>query len=153
MYYFMEFELPTYIVAAAASRLTTQMKQEIASRITTSHSGATGAQGFFAQVIFHEIAEGDHFLGGRPLKSDHLYVHGHIRAGRTPDQKQRLLDAIVNGIADAAATESRYVWVYLSELPPSQMVEYGKVLPSPGDEAAWLEPLSAEDREYLLGNG
>lgn len=145
--------MPTYIVSSPANRLTKQMKQEIASRITESHSGATGAQGFFAQVIFQEIAEGEHFLGGRPLTADHIFVHGHIRAGRTLDQKRRLLDAIVNVIADAAATESRYVWVYLSELPPSQMVEYGKVLPEPGGEAAWLESLSVEDRAYLLGNG
>jgi phenylpyruvate tautomerase PptA (4-oxalocrotonate tautomerase family) len=149
----MELTMPTYIVSAAANRLPKQMKQEIASRITESHSGATGAQGFFAQVIFQEIAEGDHYLGGRLLKADHIYVHGYIRAGRSLDQKRRLLDAIVKVIANAAATESRYVWVYLSELPPSQMVEYGKVLPEPGGEAAWLESLSTEDRAYLLGNG
>jgi phenylpyruvate tautomerase PptA (4-oxalocrotonate tautomerase family) len=145
--------MPTYIVSAAANRLTPQMKQEVASRITESHSSATGAQGFFAQVIFQEIADGNHFLGGRPLKADHIYVHGRIRAGRTLDQKRRLLEAIVDVIADAAATESRFVWVYLSELPPSQMVEFGKVLPEPGGEAEWLESLSSEDKAYLLGIG
>jgi phenylpyruvate tautomerase PptA (4-oxalocrotonate tautomerase family) len=145
--------MPTYIVSAPASRLTSQMKQRIASRITESHSNATGARGFFAQVIFREVAQGDHFLGGGPLMADHIYVHGHIRAGRTADQKRRLLDAIVNVMVDAAATESRYVWAYLSELPPSQMVEYGKVLPEPGNEGEWLESLSVEDRAYLLGIG
>ncbi|MEM5406344.1 MULTISPECIES: tautomerase family protein [Paraburkholderia] len=145
--------MPTYIVSAAANRLTAQMKQEIASRITESHSGATGAQGFFAQVIFQDIAQGNHFLGGRPLNADHIYVHGHIRAGRTMDQKRQLLASIVSVIADAATTQSRYVWVYLSELPPSQMVEYGKVLPEPGCEAEWLDALSTEDKAYLLGRG
>lgn len=102
--------MPTYIVSAGANRLTPQMKQKIASRITESHSDATGAQGFFAQVIFQDIAGGNHFLGGRPLKADHIYVHGHIRAGRTLDQKRRLLEAIVSVIVEAAATERRYVW-------------------------------------------
>ena len=143
--------MPTYVVSAQANRLTQQMKQDIASRITESHSGATGAQGFFAQVIFREAAEGDHFLGGRPLRADHVYVHGHIRAGRTVDQKRLLLDAIVDVVANAAAMERRYVWAYLSELPPSQMVEYGKVLPEPGSETEWLESLPAEDRAYVLG--
>ncbi|MEX3813930.1 tautomerase family protein [Paraburkholderia sp. BR13439] len=145
--------MPTYLVSAAANRLTAQMKQDIASRITESHSGATGAQGFFAQVIFQDISQGNHFLGGQPLNADHIFVHGHIRAGRTADQKRRLLDAIVSAIADAARTQSRYVWVYLSELPPSQMVEYGKVLPEPGREAQWLDALSTEDKAYLLGRG
>ncbi|WNC94805.1 tautomerase family protein [Paraburkholderia sp. FT54] len=145
--------MPTYIVSAAANRLTQQMKQGIASRITESHSDATGAHGFFAQVIFQDIAEGNHFLGGSPLKADHIYVHGHIRAGRTPDQKRSLLDAIVSVIVAAAATERRYVWAYISELPPSQMVEYGNVLPEPGHETEWLDSLSTEDRAYLLGIG
>lgn len=145
--------MPTYIVSTAANRLTQQMKQRIASRITESHSNATGAQGFFAQVIFQDIAEGNHFLGGSPLKADHIFVHGHIRAGRTQDQKRRLLESIVSVIVEAAATENRYVWAYVSELPPSQMVEYGNVLPEPGNETAWLESLSTEDRAYLLGVG
>lgn len=145
--------MPTYIVSAAANRLTQQMKLRIASRITESHSDATGAQGFFAQVIFQDIAEGNHFLGGSPLKADHIFVHGYIRAGRTLNQKRRLLESIVSVIVEASATESRYVWAYISELPPSQMVEYGNVLPEPGHETEWLESLSTEDRAYLLGVG
>jgi phenylpyruvate tautomerase PptA (4-oxalocrotonate tautomerase family) len=129
------------------------MKQKIATGVTTSHSGATGAQGFFAQVIFREIPAGDHFLGGKPLKSDQIFVHGHIRAGRTLEQKRQLLDAIVKVVADAAGTDARHVWVYVSELPPSQMVEYGKVLPEPGSESQWLDSMSAADRAYLLSIG
>ncbi|WP_245253933.1 hypothetical protein [Paraburkholderia sp. LEh10] len=56
-------------------------------------------------------------------------------------------------IADAAAIERRYIWVYVSELPPSQMVEYGNVLPEPGSEAQWLESMSDEDGNYMLGIG
>jgi phenylpyruvate tautomerase PptA (4-oxalocrotonate tautomerase family) len=145
--------MPTYIVFSAAGRLNPQTKQEIASGITHSHSGATGAQGFFAQVIFREIPDGDHFLGGKPLKADHIFVHGHIRAGRTADQKRQLLGDIVKVVAEAAVTQSRYVWAYLAELPPSQMVEYGKVLPEPGSEKQWLDSMPDEDRAYMLGIG
>ena len=145
--------MPTYIVSAAANRLTQQVKQRIASHITESHSDATGAQGFFAQVIFQDIAEGNHFLGGSPLKADHIFVHGYIRAGRTLDQKRRLLESIVSVVVEAAATEKRYVWAYVAELPPSQMVEYGNVLPEPGHESGWLDSLSTEDRAYLLSVG
>jgi hypothetical protein len=56
-------------------------------------------------------------------------------------------------IADAAAIERRYIWVYVSELPPSQMVEYGNVLPEPGSEVQWLESMSDEDGNYMLGIG
>jgi phenylpyruvate tautomerase PptA (4-oxalocrotonate tautomerase family) len=145
--------MPTYIVSAAAGRLSSQTKQQIASGITHSHSGATGAQGFFAQVIFNAIPQGDHFLGGSPLKSDQIFVYGHIRAGRTAEQKRLLLEDIVEVVAKAAHTERRFVWAYITELPPAQMVEYGKVLPEPGGESQWLESMPQADRDYLLGIG
>ncbi|KWA32458.1 4-oxalocrotonate tautomerase [Burkholderia multivorans] len=145
--------MPTYVVSAAVGRLSSEVKSRIASGITRSHSGATGAQGFFAQVIFNAIATGDHFLGGMPLKSDQIYVHGHIRAGRTAAQKRQLLEDIVDVVSQAADTDKRFVWAYISELPPAQMVEYGKVLPEPGTESEWLASMSETDREYLLGIG
>jgi phenylpyruvate tautomerase PptA (4-oxalocrotonate tautomerase family) len=145
--------MPTYVVATAVDRLSSEVKSKIAQGITRAHSNATGAQGFFAQVIFEKIASGDHFLGGQPLKSDQIYVHGHIRAGRTAEQKARLLADIVDVVSEMAATEKRYVWAYIAELAPSQMVEYGKVLPEPGSESNWLESMSAEDRNYLLSIG
>jgi phenylpyruvate tautomerase PptA (4-oxalocrotonate tautomerase family) len=145
--------MPTYVVEAAAGRLNSDEKHRIARSITEAHSGATGAQGFFAQVIFRDVPEGNHFLGGAPLKADQIFVHGHIRAGRTQEQKSRLLRDILQAVVASTGTESRYVWVYISELPPSQMVEYGNGLPEPGMEAQWLEALPEGDRNYLLNLG
>jgi phenylpyruvate tautomerase PptA (4-oxalocrotonate tautomerase family) len=87
------------------------------------------------------------------LRSDQIFVHGHIRAGRTLQQKQLLLERIVAVVVDAAKTSSRHVWVYLSDLSPSQMVEFGKVLPEPGSEAQWLQAMSEEERQFLYGLG
>ncbi|WP_109476191.1 tautomerase family protein [Paraburkholderia sp. C35] len=145
--------MPTYTVEAAAGRLSKDMKQRIAAGITRAHSEATGAQGFFAQVIFREIPEGDHFLGGAPLQSDQIFVSGHIRAGRTVEQKKQLLSAIVKVVEEVAETKKRYIWVYLSDIAHSQMVEFGQVLPEPGTESQWLQSMASEDRDYLLSIG
>lgn len=145
--------MPTYTVSAAMGRFTDELKHRIAGGITRAHSQATGAQGFFAQVIFNEIPTGNHFIGGNPLKAEQVFVNGQIRAGRTTEQKGRLLNSIVQVIADATELERRYIWAYISELPPSQMVEYGQVLPEPGEEENWLQTMSEADREYLLGMG
>lgn len=145
--------MPTYIVAAAEGRLDANQKQAIASGITQAHSEATGAQAFFAQVIFQNITAGNHFLAGQSMRADHIFVHGEIRAGRTSGQKQKLLESIVRIVVDKAQTPSRHVWVYLAELPPSQMVEFGRVLPEPGGEPAWLESMSSEDRDFLNSLG
>jgi phenylpyruvate tautomerase PptA (4-oxalocrotonate tautomerase family) len=145
--------MPTYTVSAATERLNDDLKHRIADGITKAHSRATGAHGFFAQVIFHEIPAGNHFIGGSPLKAEQIFIHGYIRAGRTPEQKRQLLESIVEVIVDATVRERRYVWAYISELPPSQMVEYGRILPEPGAEEDWLKAMANADREYLLGIG
>jgi len=149
----LELQMPTYIVSTATGRFNDDLKHQIADGITKAHSRATGAQGFFAQVIFNEIPAGNHFIGGGLLKAEQVFVHGHIRAGRTPGQKRQLLESIVALIIDTTALERRYVWAYISELPPSQMVEYGRVLPEPGAEEDWLKSMDEADRDYLLGLG
>jgi len=42
------------------------------------------------------------------------------------------------------------VWVYLTELVPRQVIEFGQVLPEHGAEQAWLGSLPAELRRRLL---
>jgi phenylpyruvate tautomerase PptA (4-oxalocrotonate tautomerase family) len=144
--------VPTYIVSTAASRLM-DLKARIAEGITTAHSQETGAQGFFAQVIFNEVPEGNHFLGGRPLSVELIFVHGFIRAGRTSLQKNRLIERIADVLVDVTARDRRHVWIYLSELAPAQMVEYGRALPEPGGEEMWLNAMPSADRDYIRGIG
>jgi hypothetical protein len=48
---------------------------------------------------------------------------------------------------------SRSVWVYVAELPPRQMIEFGHLLPEAGDEPAWTAALSAEEREFMQSIG
>jgi phenylpyruvate tautomerase PptA (4-oxalocrotonate tautomerase family) len=145
--------MPTYIVSATQNLLTIDQKKRVAKEITRAHSEATGAQGFFAQVIFNEIPRGSHFMGGTQIETDQMYVHGHVRAGRTEEQKKLLLDDIVESVRVITGLEKRYLWAYISELPPSNMVEYGQVLPRPGAESEWLAALPADDRDYMLGLG
>src|SRR5258708_6639122 len=97
-----ELEMPTYLVSAAAGRLDAAAKQQIAFGITQSHTTATGAPGFFAQVIFNDVPAGNHFIGGKLLRSDQIFVHGYIRAGRTADQKQQLFNDIVRVVQEGA---------------------------------------------------
>ncbi|MFT4433822.1 tautomerase family protein [Caballeronia sp. 15715] len=141
--------MPTYFVSAATGCLSADAKQRIAQDITRIHNQATGAQSFFAQVIFNDVPQGNHFVGGSPLRSEQIFVHGHIRAGRTAERKRELLEGIVDAISKTTDVAKRYVWAYISELPLAQMVEYGHVLPEPGTEQDWLSSLPAEDRDYM----
>jgi phenylpyruvate tautomerase PptA (4-oxalocrotonate tautomerase family) len=142
--------MPTYTVFTASGRFPAEVKQRIAEEITRAHSDATGAQSFFAQVIFNEVPQGNHFVGGRLSRDEQIFVHGHIRAGRSAQRKRELLEDLVKSISVVASISPRFIWAYVAELPPAQMVEYGHVLPEPGSEASWLEELPPEDREFML---
>ncbi len=141
--------MPTYTCTAAAGLLDRERKSAIAQAITVAHAEITGAPAYFAQVIFEDIAEGDHFIGGAPLAHDHIFVDGRIRAGRSAVDRKALMKHLVEDVAQAAGLPAFSIWVYLLELPPAAMAEFGHILPEPGDEAEWSQNLPVEDRERM----
>ena len=145
--------MPTYTVFAQTGRLSQAQKSGVAAEITRVHNEQTGAQTFFAQVIFQDVPDGNHFVGGAPLAGDHIFVHGQIRAGRDAATKRVLLERMLDAVCAAASAQKINTWVYIVDLPPSQMAEYGHVLPEPGAEAAWLAALPAADRERMQTTG
>ena len=52
-------------------------------------------------------------------------------------------------IIDQTKLPSDYVWVYLEDLLPDQMIEYGEVLPKSGQEKKWFNSLSPSLRKRL----
>ncbi|MGF6760278.1 phenylpyruvate tautomerase PptA (4-oxalocrotonate tautomerase family) [Paraburkholderia sp. GAS33] len=141
--------MPTYIVSAASDFLSESIRQSIAEKFTQDYAEITGGPAFLVQVIFNAIPKGSHFVGGKQLNADHIFVHGYTREGKTPDQKARMLESIVDTIAQAASVARRSVWAYLSELPYTRLVEYGHVAPEPGQDGAWLDTLPVEDAAFI----
>ena len=41
------------------------------------------------------------------------------------------------------------IWIYLQDLPPEQMIEYGEILPQSGKEKKWFESLPAVLKKRL----
>jgi phenylpyruvate tautomerase PptA (4-oxalocrotonate tautomerase family) len=145
--------MPTYTVHSPKGQLSGQQKAAIARGITSAHTAATGAQGFFAEVIFSDVEPGNWYMGGKALEAGQVYLCGHIRGGRTAAMKAQLLDGLRDALVEGAGLPKHCVWCYLVELPPGNMVEYGYVLPEPGREKAWLAEMPAEDRLRLEAIG
>lgn len=141
--------MPTYTCTTPANRLTPEQRARLAQGITRTHSEVTGAAGYFAQVLFHEVPHGSYFVGGAPLGSDQIFIHGQIRAGRSAQDRHRLIARLIAVASEAAGLPANGVWVYVLELPARCMAEYGHVLPEPGDEAAWAAALPAADRDRM----
>ena len=141
--------MPTYTCTAAKGLLNKGQKARIAEAITAAHADITGAPAYFAQVFFQEIAEGDHFIGGRPLNHEHVFVYGHIRDGRAAVDRKALIRKMTADLAEIVELPTFSIWVYLAELPAASMVEFGHILPEAGDEPIWNDALPVEDRERM----
>lgn len=145
--------MPTYNVVVAQGRLSPEAKGRVAAAITKTHHEVTAAPLYFAQVVFYETKPENHFVGGIQLTDDHIFLHGNIRGGRTQAEKRVLLEKLITVVSEASGIHRTSVWIYLLDLPPTQMAEFGHVLPNPGDEAMWMDALPEPDRLKMQRTG
>jgi len=134
--------MPTYIIKTSNVNFNNKKKNRIAKGITQTHNKITGANSYFVQVIFEENKKRNHFMGGKIVKDKQVFLHGEIRSGRTAKIKKKLITTLRDSIVKNSKIKKDNVWVYLLDLSPEQMIEYGEILPHSGKEARWFNSLS-----------
>jgi phenylpyruvate tautomerase PptA (4-oxalocrotonate tautomerase family) len=145
--------MPTYTITSANFALTTEQEAAIARSITRSHHESTGAPTYFAQVIFERIRSGKHYIGGKAYTTPHLFVNGLIRAGRSADAKAGLIKDIAAKVQTIAGIGPEDIWVYIQDIPATQMMEFGRILPETGAEDSWRAAMSAQKLQDLKAIG
>ena len=89
-------------------------------------------------------------MGGRANTAPQVYVvHGLVREGRSIEIKQALMSQMLKEIAQILDITAEDVWIYLQDIPATQMIEFGRFLPAPGDEIEWQKRMSPEKRGSL----
>ena len=141
--------MPTYTVTNSNFNLTSKNQKDLAQGITKVHNVVTGANTYFAQVIFNKTKKNNHFMGGKKVKEPSLFLLGQIRAGRPKKTKDRLISDLKNILVKKTKLNETQVWIYIVDLPPSQMIEYGAVLPESGKEGQWFKGLSKKLKKKL----
>ena len=141
--------MPTYTVKYSNINLSQKQKNSIANDITITHSKFTGANTFFAQVIFQKNKKNAHFMGGKLVKTKEIFLNGQIRAGRTSKVKKQLILGLRKILIKNTRLQRDFVWVYLEDLLPDQMIEYGEVLPKSGQEKKWFNSLTPSLKKRL----
>ncbi len=101
------------------------------------------------QVIFIKTKKNNHFMGGKKVKEPSLFLHGQIRAGRSKKIKDKLIADLKNILVKKSKLNETQIWVYIVDLPSSQMIEYGAVLPVSGKEKEWFKNLSTKLKKKL----
>ena len=144
--------MPTYVCVVKAGLLNNLQKHRIAAPIARLHSETTGAPTWLVQVVIDENEQRQRYLNGTP--ADHqIWIRADIRAGRTSEQRQRIMLGIVQAVSEISGVEESAIWVYLCNLAPDDMVEYGHVLPPAGAEQQWFQTLPPELKRYLSSIG
>ena len=141
--------MPTYTVTNSNFSLNKKQKEQLAKGITKIHNIVTGANTYFAQVIFNKTKKNNHFMGGKKVREPSIFLLGQIRAGRPKKIKDKLISDLRDIVIKNSKLNETQIWVYIVDLPPSQMIEYGEVLPESGKEKLWFSKLSKKLKKKL----
>jgi len=144
--------MPTYVCSVPENLVDDHQKSAIAEAISRVHSDETGAPNFFCQIVIEEKQPANRFLGPSRA-SGQIWIRGDIRAGRTEGQRTRMMLRMMDEVSRITDVKKEEVWVYICNLAPTDMVEYGHVLPKPGEETPWFDglPKSLQDHMRELG--
>ena len=88
-------------------------------------------------------------MGGKTVKSKEIFLNGQIRGGRTSQIKKKLILGLRKILIEKTKLKKDYIWIYIEELSPDQMIEYGEILPKSGKEKKWFKSLSPKLRKRL----
>ena len=141
--------MPTYFVNSSNIKIKKKIKEKLAKKITKVHNEATGANKYFAQVIFNDNKKENHYMGGKMVSKPEVFIYGHIRSGRTAKIKNKLITGLREVIRKNTRLKKDNIWVYILDLKPSQMIEYGEILPKSGREKKWFKNLPIKLKERL----
>jgi phenylpyruvate tautomerase PptA (4-oxalocrotonate tautomerase family) len=146
------WDMPTYVCSVPNGKLNDTQMQDVAAAITKRHSDATGAPPFFVQVVIEEQGMSQRLIGG--MRSDeHIWIRVDLRSGRSAQQLEQIMSGVMEDVSRITGVPSEHVWIYLCQFAPTDMLEYGRVLPTSGEEQASFDALPLSLRRYLESVG
>ena len=119
--------MPLYTVTTQAGLLTNEAKAELAAKLTSLHCEMSGVPKNWVHVVFHDYAAGSGFTAGEPAAAVALTFV--IRTGRSVDYKRDLLQRLWRLLQDATGAPDDQIVIGMHEVPPSQAMEMGQIMP------------------------
>src|ERR1700757_3735362 len=128
--------MPIYTCTTTESTLPGPVKKALASEIATIHSEINHVPSTYVNVVFHELPADNVYTDGAPASP--VLVSGWIREGNPKPEVPPLATETAAAATRIAGVPAERVLVVFESSPASFAVEGGRVLPEPGEEAAWI---------------
>jgi phenylpyruvate tautomerase PptA (4-oxalocrotonate tautomerase family) len=124
--------MPLYTVTTQAGVLSAEAKSTLAGELTALHSEYAGVPKNWIHVVFQDYAPGNGFTAGEPAATAALTLL--IRTGRSPEYKRSLLKRLWELLQDATGAPDDQIVIGIQEVPPSQAMEMGQIMPEVSDQ-------------------
>jgi phenylpyruvate tautomerase PptA (4-oxalocrotonate tautomerase family) len=119
--------MPLYTVVTQAGVLGTEAKAELAGELTAFHSQYAAVPKNWVHIVFLEYAPGNGFTAGQVSATAALTLL--IRTGRSPEYKREMLKLLWNIFQKATGAPDDEIVLGIEEVPPSQAMEMGQIMP------------------------
>ena len=127
--------MPVYTCTTTASTLSSDTKAALAGEIAAIHSAINHVPSPYVSVVFHELPDDNVYSGGMP--ANQVLVSAWVREGHPDTEVTRLATVIAAAVTRIARVPVEQVTVLIQPGPARFAVEFGRVLPEPGEEDAW----------------
>jgi phenylpyruvate tautomerase PptA (4-oxalocrotonate tautomerase family) len=114
-------------VTTQAGVLSGEAKARLADQLATFHADYSGVPKGWVQVVFQDYALGSGFTAGQPSAVAALILQ--IRTGRTAEYKRGLVQRLWELLQHATGAPDNQIVIGVNEVPPSQAMEMGKIMP------------------------
>jgi phenylpyruvate tautomerase PptA (4-oxalocrotonate tautomerase family) len=134
--------MPVYTCTTTTATLNEKSKRELAAEITRIHAEINHVPSTYVNVVFHELPMGNVFTDSAPASP--VLINGWARDGHPADETTQLVLAIARASSRITGLPAEDIVVVIQSSPARFAVEGGRVLPEPGQEAAWLARTASE---------
>jgi phenylpyruvate tautomerase PptA (4-oxalocrotonate tautomerase family) len=122
------WSMPLYTVTTQSGVLCAAAKAKLAAEVTTLHSEYSGVPKDWVHIVFQDYPQGSGFTAGRSSATAALTLL--IRSGRSADYKRGLLTRLWDLLQSATRAADDQIVIGIHEVPPSQAMEMGHIMPS-----------------------
>jgi phenylpyruvate tautomerase PptA (4-oxalocrotonate tautomerase family) len=128
--------MPVYTCTTNTEVFDGQTKNELAAEITRIHAAINHVPTTYVNVVFHEVLSENLYSDSIPATA--LLINGWVRQGHPAEESTRLALEIARAGSRITGLPEVKVLVVIQSSPAGAAVEGGRVLPEPGQEAAWI---------------